>query len=80
MILVRIPDGIRNLIAVKRSIRIKVGLHHTRSRYRFSLPSLKVCLTLTFLRLHVRQPPRDFRCGFLLTKPVLLRLILTLLQ
>lgn len=33
----------------------------------------KQVFTLTFLRLHVKHPPRDFRCGFLLTKPALRR-------
>jgi hypothetical protein len=70
-----IPEGIRSLVAqsaVSTSRLRLITLEQVTTR---SISCATVSLTLTFLRLHIRQPPLDFRCGFLLTKPALRRAI-----
>lgn len=66
---------IRTSACVANSSRNPAVLHHTGSRQIIrtidAISSNKY--TFTFFLLHVRQPPLDFVCGFLLTKPVLRR-------
>jgi len=50
-----------------------IALHYVNLKSLMYVLSIKH--TFTFFLLHVRHPPLDLRCGFLLTNPVLRRAI-----
>lgn len=70
------PGGIRNLVVAKSNMHTQVEFRRTSTRYDTFHVDHVLGLTFTFFRLHVIQPLLDLRCGFLLTKPALLRAIL----
>jgi hypothetical protein len=76
--------GTRTLACAAHSTHTRAAPHRTATKLLSdstitTMQCSEAAVTLTFFCLHVTQPLRDLRCGFLLTKPELRRDMVCLL-